>query len=112
MTKTSIYLLDQMIKRVVELRSSSQDVNSIPLKKNIIDIFYNDLIEKPIDTVRCVYDYFGLHWSKEFETNMDRCLSDNPQGKHGRNTYSLAQFGLTHENIQTSYIDYINLFPQ
>ncbi|CAF3393572.1 unnamed protein product [Rotaria sp. Silwood2] len=76
----------------------------------MIDILYDDLLERPIATVRRIYDHFDLRWTKEFETAMDAWLRDNPQGKQGRNAYSLDEFDLTREDIDTRHIDYINLF--
>jgi hypothetical protein len=61
-------------------------------------------------TVGRIYDHFGLKWSDEFEMGMKTWLRVNPQGKRGRHTYNLADFGLTHESIETRYSDYINLF--
>ncbi|CAF5001723.1 unnamed protein product, partial [Rotaria sp. Silwood1] len=52
----------------------------------VFDVLYDDLIAKPIDTVRRIYDHFGLTWSEEFEQAMLTWLRDNPQGKQGRNT--------------------------
>jgi hypothetical protein len=73
---------------------------------------YTDLIEDPIAVVRRIYDCFDLRWSDDFETAMDAWLRDNPQGKHGRHTYSLDQFGLSREDIARRYADYNNLFLQ
>jgi hypothetical protein len=43
---------------------------------------------------------------------MEAWLRDNPQGKQGRNTYSLSDFDLTEEDIVTRYAAYIDLFPR
>ena len=67
-------------------------------------------MKQPIDTVRRIYSHFGLQYSSEFEEAMNTWLHDNPQGKQGRHTYNLAEYGLKHEDIQTRYADYINLF--
>ncbi|CAF1074126.1 unnamed protein product [Rotaria sordida] len=48
--------------------------------------------------------------SDEFETAMRNWLLENPQGKQGRHMYSSDEFGLSREDIQTRYADYINLF--
>ncbi|CAF1181863.1 unnamed protein product [Rotaria sordida] len=64
----------------------------------------------PIGVVHQIYDYFDLHWSNEMEMTIRDWLLKNPQGKQGRHTYSLAEFGLNREDIETLYADYTNLF--
>ena len=78
--------------------------------QNIFDVNYDDLMEQPIFTVRRIYDHFGLKWSDEFEKGMESWLHDNPQGKRGRHTYSLADFNLTEEDIEARYGDYMKSF--
>ncbi|CAF1391183.1 unnamed protein product [Rotaria sp. Silwood1] len=64
----------------------------------------------PIGVVHQIYDYFNLHWSNEMEMAMRDWFLKNPQGKQGRHAYSLAEFGVNREDIETRYADYINLF--
>ena len=65
---------------------------------------------EPIQTVSVIYQKFGLTWSAEFEDNMEKWLADNPQGKQGRNTYTLEKFGLTAKGINERYKEYNELF--
>ena len=37
-------------------------------------------------------------------------LHVNPQGKQGRNTYTLEEFGLTHDASEQRYVDFIKMF--
>ena len=37
---------------------------------------------------------------------MTRLLAENPQGKHGKHSYSLAEFGLTDAGVRARYRDY------
>lgn len=80
------------------------------LCKNVTDVNYDDLIREPIAVVRRIYDQFGYNWSDEFEKAMSVWLQTNPQGKQGRNTYTLAEFGLEKEEIEKRDADYIELF--
>lgn len=79
-------------------------------RSQFFDVRYDDLIEQPINIVRSIYEHFNLPWSSEFEEAMNSWLRDNPQGKYGRHIYSLAEYGLKREDIETRYADYINLF--
>ncbi|CAF1264455.1 unnamed protein product [Rotaria sordida] len=48
--------------------------------------------------------------SNEMKTAIHNWLLENPQGKQGRNKYSLVEFGLTKEDLERRYADYNKLF--
>jgi hypothetical protein len=105
LTTRALRRINKLIERIVEFRTRCH-----PSRKNIFDVNYDDLIEQPIVTVRRIYDHFNLHWSLEFEEAMNTWLRDNPQGKQGRHSYSLTEYGLNHKDIEARFADYINLF--
>jgi hypothetical protein len=107
--KQTTQLFDTMIERIIDFRTR-QNAALVKSHKTIIDIAYDDLMKEPIVTVRRIYDHFGLVWSEEFEAAMLVWLRDNPQGKLGRHTYSLAEYGLTREDIEKRHSDYIEYF--
>ena len=94
---------DVQINRIVKFRRAHPHVP-------VFDVLYDDLVTKPIETVRRLYEHFGLAWTKEFEQAMLMWLRDNPQGKQGRNTYTLEEFGLTPDKIEQKYEDYNRMF--
>ncbi|CAF1555466.1 unnamed protein product [Adineta ricciae] len=103
----TLQYVDQMIKRIVEFRTRRRD-----LGQQILDINYDEITRQPIATVRRIYDHFGFRWSNEFEIAMQNWPRDNPQGKQGRHTYSLADIHRTHDDIKAQYNDYIKLFQK
>jgi hypothetical protein len=108
-TKRIIQRIDKMVELVMEFRTRRRH-QSDQSHNSIFDVTYNDLMKQPIETVRRIYDHCGLRWSDEFEVAMRSWLRENPQGKQGRHTYSLSEFGLIREDIEARYADYINLF--
>ncbi len=96
-------LKDVTIDRLVKFRRTHQQTR-------IFDVLYDDLFAQPIDTVRRIYEHFGLSWSEDFELAMFNWLRENPQGKQGRNIYTLEEFGLTHDTIEHRYEEYNNMF--
>jgi len=64
----------------------------------------------PIGTMRSLYAHFEEPLTAEAEAAMQRLLSDNPKGKHGRHDYSLAEFGLSEETVRERYRDYCEQF--
>ncbi|CAF3238107.1 unnamed protein product [Rotaria sp. Silwood2] len=108
-TTLALKLIDKMIQRIVKFRTCEQHSEDQAVKA-ILDVAYDDLMNEPIGIVHRIYDHFALRWSDAFEAAMRAWLRDNPQGKQGRHTYSLTEIGLTREDIETRYADYINLF--
>jgi len=105
----ALQYIDKTMESILEFRVGQSEKHD-QVRKNIFDVFYDDLMKAPVTIVRQIYDHFGLRWSHEFETAMHAWLRDNPQGKQGRHTYSLSDFDLTHEDIATRYGAYIDLF--
>jgi hypothetical protein len=101
--KCRVHVTDVQLNRIVKFRRAHPHVP-------VFDVLYDDLVTKPIDTVHRLYNHFGLTWSEEFEQAMLTWLHDNPQGKQGRNTYTLEEFGLTNDAIEQRYADYIKMF--
>ncbi|CAF3281636.1 unnamed protein product, partial [Rotaria sp. Silwood2] len=99
LVKRTLHLADVMSHRLVNFRRTHQHIPCF-------DVLYDDLVAQPIDTIRQIYKYFGLVWSKEFEQAMTVWLHDNPQEKYGRNSYTLASYGLSCADIEQRYKEY------
>jgi hypothetical protein len=58
------------------------------------DMHFADLLRDPVAMAGRIYAHFGLEFGDEAEGCMRRFLADNPQGKHGKHSYTLEEFGL------------------
>jgi hypothetical protein len=108
-TQKWLQLFNKMVECLIKFRTRQGHLSEQE-KTNIFDVTYDDLMKNPILTVQRIYDRFGLHWSDEFKLAMQSWLQVNPQGKQGRHSYSLDEFGLKREDVQTRYADYTNMF--
>jgi hypothetical protein len=70
------------------------------------DVLFDSLVKDQIGTVRRIYDEFGYEYTAEFESRMQQWLANNPEHKHGAHKYSLEQFGLTAQGIDSLFGDY------
>ncbi len=75
-----------------------------------IDIHYKDLVQDPIGTVRNMYEHFGYKYEDRFEERMRKWLAENSQHKHGVHRYSLEQFGLDQNTVESYFTDYCERF--
>jgi hypothetical protein len=74
--------------------------------KRFLDVHYWDLIKDPVGVIRQIYEYFGYPFSEEFKARIVKWLHENPKEKHGIHRYSLEQFGLTPERVDSFFSDY------
>jgi hypothetical protein len=63
-------------------------------ESRFFDMHFAELVADPVAMVSRIYGRFGLALGSEAEALMRAFLSVNPQGKHGKHSYSLDQFGL------------------
>jgi hypothetical protein len=74
------------------------------------DVAYLDLVRNPRGVVRRIYARLGEYLTPEAEAKMERFVAENPQGKWGRHTYSLANFGLQPEAVEEHFRFYTERF--
>ncbi|XP_013414628.1 uncharacterized protein LOC106176689 isoform X2 [Lingula anatina] len=120
-------ILQQLTSCAYALKDIGRDVLDNPLfhagneilefRKNhpdqehrFVDIDYEHLVRSPMDTVRQIYDKFGLDLSEQAEAKMKEYIKENPQNKYGRHHYDLETYGLKEEEIFEKFRDYIEYF--
>lgn len=74
----------------------------------IIDLYFEDFVSDQMKLVEKIYQRFQWNLSPESIQSMKAFLAANPQGKHGKHEYSLAQFGLSPERIEQDFKQYIH----
>ncbi|MDE2303487.1 MAG: sulfotransferase [Sphingomonadales bacterium] len=76
----------------------------------IHDVQYADVMRDPIAAVRGIYARFDEPFGAEAEAAMTRYMANNPQGKHGRHSYRLEDYGLTREAVHRDFAEYIERY--
>ncbi len=79
-------------------------------KDQFYDIYFDDIVAEPFETVFGIYKKFGIEPPADLEQRMQQYLDDNPRGKHGKHEYSLADYGLTKEREDNRFSQYIKRF--
>jgi hypothetical protein len=79
-------------------------------ERAIYDLQYNDLLRDPIGQMRNLYSHFEEPFTPRAEAAMRAQLNANPQGKHGKHSYSLQEFGLCKTDIRKRYREYCDRF--
>jgi hypothetical protein len=73
----------------------------------IFDCLYEDLTADPIALVRRIYERFNLECSNEFESRMQRYLTNEGRRGSGRCQYTLEEYGLDAAMLERRYAPYV-----
>ena len=76
----------------------------------VLDVPYADVRDDDIGVMRRVYDFCGLAWSSEAEKRARSWSEQNRQHQHGVHRYSLEEAGLTAQQIERRFADYLERF--
>lgn len=91
--------IENMARRAMSTRDRVND-------KGFVDVSYYDLINDPIPEVARIYEAAGLDLTAEARDAMEASRKVNKQHKYGRHKYSLADFGMTDEDIESRLAPY------
>lgn len=78
---------------------------------DIYHLYYDDLIRDPIAQMKRVYAWLDDAWTPAVENGMQAWLKANPQGRFGKHSYSLSEWGLTKKDLTPYFSDYLKAHP-
>jgi len=76
----------------------------------ILDVQYASMMRDPLGTVRTIYDHFDEELTPAAQAAMDAYMAGNQQGKHGKHSYALEEYGLSRDIVHERFRDYIETF--
>ena len=94
-------VLADLVGRVIEFRATAPALDA-----RFLDIPYRQLLAEPIGVARRVYDHIGSDFTPTVEATMATYVAENPQGKHGRHVYDLAELGLDRSELEDRFSTY------
>jgi len=74
------------------------------------DVTYDEFVSDPLALARSIYAHFGMPLSDEVGAALKSHVEANPQGKHGRHQYALADYGLSEAEVLECFAPYIERF--
>jgi hypothetical protein len=75
-----------------------------------LDVDYRRFLADPMATVERIYAHFALPLDGGVADAMRAHVAANPQSKHGRHDYSLAEYGLDAEAVRARFREYTSRF--
>jgi hypothetical protein len=73
-------------------------------------MYYHEMMRDPMDVMRRIYDWADEPLTAETEARMRNWLVDHPQDLFALNTYSLDQYGLSVEQLEPIFAEYLSTF--
>jgi len=98
------------MENVIEQRTDGR----LP-ESQIVDIQLPDLINRPVEAIRHIYDHFGLTFPENMERNILDYLINKPKGKFGKHSYDMEKFGMSEASLREQfrrYTDYYQIEPE
>jgi len=74
------------------------------------DVRLSDLEARPLETVREIYDVFGMPWNDALEAAFGKRIAEAPTAQLGEHEYDIADYGLTEQGIEDAFADYRKRF--
>ncbi len=78
----------------------------------ILDLGYDEINRKGMDTMQKVYDYFGMTLSARAEAAMQKWEQINFAGKHSHGSYSAEAINTTEREIRETFRPYMERFSE
>jgi hypothetical protein len=78
---------------------------------DIYHLYYDDLLADPLAQVRKIYRWLGDELTEAAQAGMRSWLIENPQGRRGQHSYSLARWGLSRKDLEPYFSDYLRVHP-
>jgi len=74
------------------------------------DLHYANLMRDPVAEMHRLYEWAGDSLDSELEMSMRQWLKDNPQGKFGRHSYDIEEYGLSKSALEPLFTPYVDAF--
>ncbi len=104
MARTNVSLLAYAADASLQVRGAHAGSD------RVLDVRYDEITADALGTVRKIYDHFDLAWNPGLEARLRAFIARNPQHKHGRHSYSAAEFGLTESELEARFSAYRQRF--
>ena len=73
-------------------------------------MYYHEMMRDPLDVMRRLYEWAGDPLTSETEARMRDWLTGHPQDRFALNSYSLDEYGLTVQQLEPVFAEYLETF--
>jgi hypothetical protein len=100
----------QALARTATAMRRAREFCAGPSGASVVDVSYDELVRDPVAVVRSVYVACGRRFDAGAEAAVRAWTVAHPQHEHGTHRYDLAEFGLTRDQVDDAFGDYMERF--
>ena len=78
--------------------------------EQVYDIRLNDLLSRPVETLKDLYGHFDLEYDESLTERFLNRIAENPTAQMGEHEYDIEEFGLTDARIRAAFAEYCERF--
>jgi hypothetical protein len=78
---------------------------------DIYHAYYDDLVSEPLAQMKKIYAWLGDPWTDTAEAGMRAWIEHNPQGRFGKHSYSLSEWGFSRRDLEPLFAEYLSEHP-
>jgi hypothetical protein len=93
-------MLETSVRRIDAFRAAHPE-------HPILDVQYDDLVQKPVDAVARIYDFAGDILADEARHAIESYVATNGKGKFGVHNYDLDEFDLEEAEVAERFASYV-----
>jgi hypothetical protein len=92
----------KMVNKTNDVRKQKPDA--------FIDVYYKKLMEDPISEIKRIYKFVDTPLTEKAESRMSVWINKNPQNRYGKHSYSIDSFGMSTDDIDRMFGEYIDKY--
>ena len=79
-------------------------------EEKFFDVAYKNLVADPTLVAQKIYDHLDLQWTDEHTHLVSEFCKNHRKNKFGKHEYAIEDYGLTKEQVDSAFGDYIEQF--
>ncbi len=72
-----------------------------------LDVYHDDFVRDPWPDLEKIYSARQTTITEQGRAAMNRWLTNNPKGRHGKHEYRLEDYGVTRADVEALFADYV-----
>jgi hypothetical protein len=79
-------------------------------ESRFFDVYQTDLSHDLVGAIRGLYNRLGMEFTDAYSEHLALRMTEKPRGRHGKHSYSMAEFGVGKETVLATFKPYIDRF--
>jgi hypothetical protein len=91
-------------------KSGSDHIDRPAFPGQFVDMRHDDFVADPWSTIEEIYARRGAALGLDARSAMEGWITANPKGKHGKHSYHLEDYGISRNEVEELFSDYVSRY--